>query len=194
MLGRFFRSKRDAPAAALADAIAHHEAGRLAEAAALYRQLLAQEPRHVDALHLSGVLALQQGDAGRAAELIGRSLEVFAGNAHARFNLGRVFQSQGRLDDALAQYRLVLELDPGHAPACYNLGMLCRQLGRRAEALAHFEKAVALDAEFTAGHYGLGHLLREEDRLEDAAACFRRALQLRPDHAEARWSLAMCTL
>ena len=194
MLGRFFRRTRGAAAPTLADAIAHHEAGRLAQAEAVYRQLLESEPKHVDALHLLGVLALQRGELARAGELIGRSLEHFPGNAHARFNLARVRQSEGRLEDAMANYAQVLEIDAGHALACYNIGVLCRQLGRRAEALARFEQAVALDPELTGAHYGLGHLLREEDRLAEAAACFRRALELRPDHAEARWSLALCAL
>src|SRR5437867_1473861 len=40
---------------------AHHQSGRLAEAEAIYRQILAVEPRHADALHLLGVIAHQVG-------------------------------------------------------------------------------------------------------------------------------------
>ncbi|HEX9395651.1 MAG TPA: tetratricopeptide repeat protein [Burkholderiales bacterium] len=194
MLGRFFRWKSRAAAPTIADAIAHHEAGRLAQAEAIYQRLLENEPQHVDALHFLGMLALQQGDAARAGELIERSLEIHPANVAARFNLGHVRQLQGRLEEAITQYREVLALDAGHAPACYNLGVVCRQLGRRADALAYFKQAVALRPEFAEGLYGLGHLLREEDRLEEAAAAFRRALELRPGYAEARWSLAMCAL
>ena len=32
-------------------ALQHHQAGRLAEAEAIYRQILAVEPRHADVLH-----------------------------------------------------------------------------------------------------------------------------------------------
>ena len=39
----------------------HHQSGRLAEAEALYRQILALEPRHAEALHLLGVIAHQTG-------------------------------------------------------------------------------------------------------------------------------------
>ena len=45
------------PAALLAEALAAHRQGRLAEAEALYRRILALVPQHFDALHLLGVIA-----------------------------------------------------------------------------------------------------------------------------------------
>ena len=42
----------------LARALGRHQAGRLDEAGALYRELLADQPDHPDALHYLGVLAL----------------------------------------------------------------------------------------------------------------------------------------
>ena len=52
-------------------AIGHHQAGRLAEAEAIYRQVLAQLPDHADALHLLGALACHTGHHAAAIELIG---------------------------------------------------------------------------------------------------------------------------
>jgi hypothetical protein len=46
---------------AMGMALGHHQAGRWAEADALYRQILAAEPDNPDALHLRGVLAHQTG-------------------------------------------------------------------------------------------------------------------------------------
>ena len=46
-------------------AIGHHQAGRMAEAEGLYRQVLEQDPGYPDALHLLGVLALQAGNWAR---------------------------------------------------------------------------------------------------------------------------------
>src|SRR5512146_3071008 len=40
-------------------ALKHHQAGRLTEADAAYREVLAADPDHVDALHLSGLIAYQ---------------------------------------------------------------------------------------------------------------------------------------
>ncbi len=45
------------PGAALRAAIQHHQAGRLGQAEALYRQVLQAQPQNPDALHLLGVIA-----------------------------------------------------------------------------------------------------------------------------------------
>ena len=58
---------------ALAAGLAHHQAGRLADAEAIYRDILAVEPRHAEALHLLGVLAHQIGQ-NEAAIALYRSL------------------------------------------------------------------------------------------------------------------------
>ena len=42
-------------------ALQHHQAGRLADAEVLYRQILAVVPGHADALHSLGILAHQLG-------------------------------------------------------------------------------------------------------------------------------------
>ena len=49
----------------LATAVQHHQDGRVEEAEALYRQVLTNEPDNAEALHLLGVLLLQQGDLQR---------------------------------------------------------------------------------------------------------------------------------
>ena len=63
-----------------------HQAGRLAEAEALYREALAKDPDNVDAWHFLGVLALQRGDPAQAADLISNALSRNASNAAAYNN------------------------------------------------------------------------------------------------------------
>src|SRR5437867_1447783 len=58
-------------------AVQHHHAGRLTEAEALYRRILADDPHHLDALHLLGVVHIQKGRLEEAVEFISQSL---AGN------------------------------------------------------------------------------------------------------------------
>src|SRR5215813_3111596 len=78
------QARSGAPAASpaiqstLADALRHHQAGRLNEAERLYRQNLALDPRHADSLHLLGMVAYQSGRHDVAAELIGQAIGVNA--------------------------------------------------------------------------------------------------------------------
>ena len=55
---------------ALQIAVLRHQAGRLEEAEALYRQILAAQPEHAAALQLLGLIAHQAGRHEVAVELI----------------------------------------------------------------------------------------------------------------------------
>lgn len=62
------------PAALLAEAMALHQAGRLADAERLYNQILAFDPGQCDCLHLLGVILLQRGKPAQAVAQIDLSL------------------------------------------------------------------------------------------------------------------------
>lgn len=85
----------------LAQAVEHHRAGRLGEAAERYRRLLALRPHDADALHLLGVAARQSGAPGQAMALIGRALAVAPALANARHNLANAAADARRAADAL---------------------------------------------------------------------------------------------
>src|SRR5580693_1851569 len=91
-------------------ALQRHRAGRLADAEALYRQILAAQPNHADALHLLGLIAHHAGRDDVAADLIGRAIALNPANSAAHCNLGEAFRANGRFEEASAAYRRALEL------------------------------------------------------------------------------------
>ena len=90
------------------------QAGQLAEAEAIYRQILETDPDHPEALHYLGVIALQEGRAEDAAGLIERASALNPEDADALNNLGQEYESLGRPDDAVAVYRQAIQQIPGH--------------------------------------------------------------------------------
>ena len=58
--------------AALQAALEHHQAGRLAEAETIYREILARHPDDFDTIHGLGVLAAQAGKPEMAGTLPGQ--------------------------------------------------------------------------------------------------------------------------
>ena len=64
------KNKGQGSEARFADAVAFHEAGRMAEAEALYRVILNAEPHNADALHLLGLVHFQTGRAEQAIRFI----------------------------------------------------------------------------------------------------------------------------
>ena len=111
---------------ALAIAIQHHQAGRLQAAEQIYRQILAVEPHHADAVHLLGVMASQRGEHELAAQQIARAIGLKGNVAAFHNNLGEAYRALHRTAEAVACYRRALELKPDYADAHNNLGIALR--------------------------------------------------------------------
>lgn len=174
-------------------AVGHHSAGRLHEAELLYRQVIAESPRHPVALHLLGVIAHQVGMNDAAAELIEAALAVKPDYAEAHNNLGTVLQALGRAEEAAAAYRTAVAISPGYAEAHNNLGNTLRDMGRAEAAAASYAEAVALRPDYVEAHNSLGNVHKALGRLEDAVVGYGRALALRPRSPELHNNLA-CAL
>lgn len=169
----------------LKEAVALHQAGRLEQAAARYRQVLALAPRQFDALHLLGVIARQQGDAAGAAGLIEQALQVKPGQATAHCNLGAALQDLGRSADALASYDSALALNPDYAMAHYNRGNALRKLGRPGDALAAYDRALQLRPAYPEAWCNRAAALLDTGDARAALDSSERALAGRRPYAEA---------
>ena len=170
-------------------ALQHQYAGRLPEADAICRQILAAEPRHGDALHLLGLIALEKARPDIAADLIRRAIGVSPGVAIFHYNLGNVHGGQGQLDEAISAYRRAIDLQPDFSEAHNNLGTALRGTGRVDEAIGAHERAIQCNPENAEAHSNLGVALCDRQRPGEAIAACQRALQLRPDFAPAHYNL-----
>ncbi len=177
------------PRQLLESGASHHQAGRLAEAEALYRQVLEQQPDHADALHLLGVLAGQKGQPGPAEDLIRRAIRIKPDLAQAHNNLGFLLVAQGQLDQAIASYRRAIEIAPDLADAHSNLGFALNVKGRFDEAIAAGRHALRINPKLVEAHINLGNALQGKGQLNDAIACYRQAIRLNPDLAQAHNNL-----
>jgi predicted O-linked N-acetylglucosamine transferase (SPINDLY family) len=169
----------------LESGLSHHNAGRLAEAQRIYRQILSQQPDHADALHLLGVLAGQTGRLDSAVELIRRAIRLRPDLADAYINLGVVLKANGQLDEAIACYRQAIRLSPDLAEVHSNLGNALQDKEQLDEAIAAYRQAIRLKPDNAEAHYNLGHALNKIGRLDEAVSCNRQAVRLKPDFAEA---------
>ncbi len=174
---------------AMAVAIGHHQAGRLAEAEAIYRQVLAVAPNHPDALHFLGVLAAQMGRHDLAVQMIRQSLALAPDNAAALSNYGEACRKQGQLDEAIGAYRRAIRLMPGTAAIQSNLGNALAERGAIDDSVAACREAIRLDPNFAEAWSNLGNALREKGALDEAIAACRRATELKPGYAEAHGNL-----
>ena len=169
----------------------HHQAGQLPQAEALYRQILAQQPHHPDALHLLGVIAYQAGRNDLAVDLIRRALALKPNFGEAYGNLGNALRAAGQLDAAIAACRQALALLPHHAQAHSNLGVALKAQGQLDAAIAAYRQALALNPHYAEAHSNLGNALKDQGQLDAAIAAYRQALALNPNYAEAYGNLGV---
>ena len=162
-------------------AIQHQQAGRLAEAEHLCRQILAVAPQHADALHLLGVIAHQVGRSQIAVELIRGAIALNPNNPEFHSNLGTALSDQGRLAEAIAAYRHAVRLKPDFDAAHYNLGNSLRIHGQFDEAIVSYRRAIQLKPDFAEAYSNLGDALTCKAQFDEAVAAYRCALQFKPD-------------
>ena len=169
----------------LQDALALHEQGRIAEAAAVYRQILAQDPCNPDALHALGVAELQIGNAVQSITLIGNAIAINSRVANYHSNLGLALSHCGRFEEALASFDVALAISPGSANTLNHRGNVLRSLGRPEQALAVYARALAIEPGHADALNNRGAVLTDLNRTDEALASFGRALGAAPNHAGA---------
>jgi Flp pilus assembly protein TadD len=94
----------------LNEGVAHHRAGRLAEAEAAYRRVLAAQPDNPDALHLLGVIATQVGRAEAGLPLLRRAVQLLPDVAEFHLHLGQALHAVGQREPALASLAEAIRL------------------------------------------------------------------------------------
>jgi protein O-GlcNAc transferase len=182
---RHLASAPQGHASLFAQALALHQAGRLAEAEPLYRQVLQTEPRHFDSLHLLGVIHYQKGDYREAARRIEAALKLNPNNAAAHNNHGNALKDLGQAKDALASYDRAIALKADYAEALYNRGNMLREFARFADAAGSYERAVAIRPNYPEAFNNRGSAFKALERLDEALASYDQAIALKPDYAEA---------
>ena len=169
----------------LDEGLKRHQAGRLQEAAGLYRLLLVWEPGHADALHFLGVLAMQSSGSSAAGALIGRAIIIDNMVAAYHSHFGVTLKKAGRQVGAIVAYRLAICLRPDYAEPYSNLGNILVEFARFADAAAACRLARRLRPDFVEACTNLANALTELGCLDNAATASKVALLIRPDYAEA---------
>ena len=162
-----------------------HQAGKVAEAAAIYTKILQAHPAQLECLHYLGVAHIQGGRPAEALPLLERALAQRANDASLQSNHGLALSGLGRHADALRSLDKALALNPRMPEALNNKGWALRQLHRLDEALAVFDRALAEKPVFAEVRHRRALVLSALQRFDEALAAFDQAIALRPADAEA---------
>ena len=162
-----------------------HQAGQVAEAAAIYAKVLQGHPEQFECLHYLGVAHLQGGRPAQALPLLERALRQRASDASLQANHGLALAHLGRHADALPPFERALALQPRMTEALSNKGWSLRALHRLEAALACFDQALAANPAFVEALRRRAMVLGELHRNDEALAAFEAVLAVRPEDADA---------
>ena len=131
----------------------------------------------------------------RDSELLWKhTLSCTTGNGPAHYNLGNEYVRQGRLDEAIGQFRKALDIQPDSYEACYNLANALFRQGKLEDAIPQYRNALALAPDNAEALNNLGNALAVQGDFEAAIAQYQKALQIQPGYADAHCDLGRVLL
>jgi predicted O-linked N-acetylglucosamine transferase (SPINDLY family) len=172
-------------------AVELQQAGRTVDAALIYRAVIAQDPKHFDATHLLGVIALQENRLDEARNLIAAALRIRPDDPPALNNLGTVHLRNKQPELARALFERSAKLQPNDSSAQINLGTALRQLGRSREALGPLRTAHAQAPGSALVCNLLGACLLDSGDARAAVQLFEAATLAEPDSPDGWSNLAI---
>ncbi len=155
----------------------------------LARQILQEDPRQLEALHLLAIACHSTGRLSEAVDEYHKLLRIDGTRVDVANDLGTALAMAGRMEEAIRVFQQVVQIKPTFAEAHNNLGNALRLRGRAKQAVAHFREALRLIPEFADAHYNLGLALLDLGQHGQAMASFLQTLGLRPEHSGALASL-----
>ena len=116
--------------------------GRVSEAERAFQAILESDPEHVEALNVTGLIALRDGATGRALSLLGRAATLHAANPMTHHHLGLAHEASGDLQSAIASQRQAVQLAPEFHLARLHLGRLLQQAREPLQAAIQYARAL----------------------------------------------------
>lgn len=160
------------------------------EDALQFLRLLAKEfPTDPDALYVA-IHAYSDLSSSASQELARNAPSSY--QAHEL--LAESFESQGKWDDAVKEYRAILKQDPNLPGIHFRLGRALLSQPNpspdvASDAKQEFERELQIDPKNAGAEYVLGELARQNQQWEDAIKHFSRAAKLDPQFGEAFFGL-----
>jgi tetratricopeptide (TPR) repeat protein len=165
-------------------AIELHNQGKLDEAEAAYKAILAKTPDVAEVYQNLGSLYLTKKDYPAAETAFQKGLELRPESTDMTSLLARVYQESGQTDKALALLEKSAGANPQDAKAQFNRGIYLLNANKNEEAIAAFEAAIKADPNGAEAYFRLGALMVGQGKIPEAISNLEKYLGLHPTDAQ----------
>ena len=140
--------------------------------------------------YLHALHATETGEALDTAIIhLQHAVEIDAALFWARFNLGGIYQDQGKDELALAEFEACIRLNPNYYPAHYRMGEIHLKQQNYIEALQAFDAARKVNRKWEYPQYGIGLVYFAQGEIDRARETFENITQKHKRFAPAYFKL-----
>ncbi|MGC2780565.1 MAG: tetratricopeptide repeat protein, partial [Bradyrhizobium sp.] len=168
------------------------ELGRIEEAVAALRDVVAHEPSKASHLRTLSQLLTQSGNPSEAASVLRQAIALDPSDLGLRIELGHRLREIDALDDAQQVLGDVLQEAPENISALNALGWVHRKARHLDQATACFQKIVELQPANIGTLRALGMIARERGDHEASLRFFERAAEHSPDAPDLQIEIGNC--
>lgn len=158
------------------EALREQQSGRTREAKTIYKQILAKQPNHIEALNNLGVMAIHEENTREALFYFKKILEYRNNYPKAYNNIGLITMKDGDLKLAEEYFRKAISLEPDSVEPYLNLSALLRSEGRLQEAAKLLEAPIQKKVKDPALFLSYAVIKDNLGQHEDAARYYRQYL------------------
>ena len=162
------------------EAIDLHRTGQVKKAKDICLQILEDEPKNFDILHLLGIISFQLKDYKKSSELISEAIKINSKDAEAYNNMGIVSKKLNHLDIAYSNFSNAIKLKSDYAEAHNSCGVILKELKKEEKAIKSFELAIKFEKNYAEPYYNLGHILFERKKYNEALQNFYESYKINP--------------
>lgn len=159
-------------------------AGKLDEAEAEYKAILAKQPDVPEVYQNLGQLYIAKKDYVNAEAALQKGLELRPDSTDISTLLARAYQESGQPEKAMAIIEKSAAGNPTDAKAQFNRGIFLLNANKNEEAIAAFEAAIKADPSTTEAYYRLGALMIGQGKIPEAISLLEKYLSMNPTDAQ----------
>jgi tetratricopeptide (TPR) repeat protein len=160
-------------------------AERLAEAFPVLARLESEFPSDADVLYQSARLHMRAFN-----DAVSRMFQRTPASYRVNQLSGEIFEIQGRIQEAIGEYRKAIAKNPKAVNLHYRLGRALALESQHDEAVREFEAELRLNPADALAEYQMAQILALQQKSAEAAERFEKSLTLKPDFVEAMIALA----
>jgi len=174
----------------ISQATEHQESGRGELAEDIYRNILKQDPNHIEAARLLAGIAIEHEKYKDAEVFLLRVVKNAPNYPRAIADLVKAQREQRKYKEALENAERLIKLDQNIAESYMVKAGVEGEAGMHHEAIKSFDRALSISPKKHGALCSKAHHLKTLGKQDEAIATYRKSIKIKPDYTESYWSMA----